>query len=156
MTVAVRELTKAGFATTWLAADDTYTDRHRKTRTLKTSVFPGYLFVEFDVTDERWRMIASRRGVRCILGSDPLRPTALPDGTLDQLRAKFRAGEFKLKPLPGVAKGDRVVFEAGPFAGFGGVVTQSKGERIRVLMDIFGAKREVKSVRSDMVRRAMA
>jgi transcription antitermination factor NusG len=154
MALAVRELIGAEFDATWLATEESYKDRHGFTRQLKTSVFPRYLFVPFDPCDVRWRRIRELRGVkRVIWTDDPLKPFALPPGTVARLKAQFQAGEFKLKPKAGIARGDNVVFEAGPFAGHSGKVTESKGERLLVLMALFGSEREV-PVQSGMVRRA--
>lgn len=156
MKIATREMIDAGFDTTWLAMDETYTDKFRKTHPLQVPLFPRYLFVAFDVADEGWKRISRLRDVKRLIGAgDPFKPTAMPLGAVDQLKMRFRAGEFKLKPLAGIVKGDRVVFEAGPFAGHVGVVNESLGERLKVLMSLFGAEREV-PIRSDMVRRAVS
>lgn len=152
MTLALRELTKAGFTATWLAADETYTDRQRQTRTMKVSVFPGYLFVPFDTVELAWRGIHMLRGIKRVLGGDPIRPTALPHGSIDRLKAKFQAGEFKLAPIPGITKGDKIIFEAGPFAGRVGVVSHSRNERIKVMTEVLGDEREIE-IWSGMVRR---
>lgn len=155
MKIAMGELIKGGIATTWLAAEETYTDRLRQTRTLKVSVFPGYLLVELDVDEDAWKYIHDMRGVKRLMCSALGTPIALPIGEVDRIKARFQAGEFKLQPLQGVAMGDKVVFEAGAYAGKVGVVKQSKDERIGVLMTWFGAEREV-LIRRDMVRRAVS
>lgn len=134
--VAVKEIGALEFPTTWLATLEQYTDRNRQTRTVRSSLFPGYVFVEFDVGDDRWMLIPSCRGVRKVLGSGPLRPTALPDGALGDLSRRFEAGEFKAKPEFG--EGDRLNLIEGPFVGRVGVCKLSRGARVEVLLRLFG------------------
>lgn len=153
--LAVQEMTAAGFVTTWLATLEQYTDRHRRTRTLRTSLFPGYVFVEFDVAGDDWMRIVSCRGVRNILGAGPLRPIALPIGALDKLRRDFEAGEFKPKSKSELVKGEHLSVVAGPFTGQIGVCMLSTGERVAVLLKMFGQERPL-MLRSDMVRRVVA
>lgn len=150
--VAVKEITAEGFTTTWLATLEQYTDRHRKTRTLKTSLFPGYIFVAFDIANDSWRRIISCRGVRKILSADPTHPTALPFGAVDRLRREFEAGEFTPKPEAGLATGERLSVIAGPFSGHIGLCKLSRGERVEVMLKLFGQERSV-PLRRDMVRR---
>lgn len=153
--IAVKEITEAGFVTTWLATLETYTDQRRKTRTIKASLFPGYLFVEFDVGDPSWKRIASCRGVLKILGSSPLRPTALPAGAFDRLRLQFEAGEFRPKPETDFSIDEPLTVTAGPFSGHIGVCRLSKGERVKILLKLFGHERTL-TLRRDMVRRAVS
>lgn len=138
--IAVAELMGEGFPTLWLATQETYTDRFRRTRTLDESLFPGYLFVQVNIDVEAWKYIPQLRGVRRILGSSPTKPVAMPLGAIDRLRAEFDAGEFKVKsPLPIVA-GDMIRVDVGWLAGKSGVCKMSKGERIEVMMAEFAGK----------------
>lgn len=150
--IAVAELTDIGFVTTWLATREPYTDRHRKTRMLEASLFPGYLFVEFDMADDLWKHIPQQRGVRRILGT-ALRPAPLPLRSVDHLKAQFEAGEFKPKPARQIQIDDRLHVDAGPFAGHIGVCRMSRGERVKVMLKILGDEREIE-MWSGLVRRA--
>lgn len=152
--IAVKEIGTAGFSTTWLATLEQYTDRNRRTRPLKASLFPGYIFVEFDIGHDDWMRIASCRGVRHILGSTPMRPTALPIGALDILRQQFEAGEFKPRPPADFVVGERLTVVNGPFFGHVGICRMSKGERVDVLLRLFGQERPV-PLQRDMLRRAV-
>lgn len=150
--LAVQEVTEAGFGTTWLATLEQYTWR-RQTRTVKASLFPGYFFTEFDVTNDDWRRIASCRGVFRILGADPTHPTALPAGAVERLRREFEAGEFRPKPEADFVTEERLEVTAGSFQSRIGVCKLSKGERVEVLLKLFGRDTLV-TLRRDMVRRA--
>jgi transcription antitermination factor NusG len=101
-------------------------------------LFPTYLFVPFDMDDAAWRTIASVRGVKRILGADPLRPIALRDGALDDLKTRYAAGEFVKPEGPTIRAGDRTLIRSGPFQGRIGICTESRGERIKVLLSVLG------------------
>lgn len=151
--IAISEMMTAAFATTWLATRETYTDHRRQTRIVEASLFPGYLFVQFDITVDRWKAITQLRGVKRILGADPTHPTALRPGAVDRLKAQFDAGEFTPRPEAKITAGELLAFTAGPFAGRIGVCSLSKGERIEILLNEFGREVPVKTGRG-MVRRA--
>lgn len=151
--IAVQEILSAGFPTTWLATRETYTDRFRQTRVIEASLFPGYIFVSFDVSSPDWKLITQLRGVKRILGADPTHPTPLMDGAVERLRAQFEAGAYSPPPDVPIVAGEPLAFTAGPFAGRVGVCKLSRGERIEILLREFGGEVLVKTGRG-MVRRA--
>ncbi len=151
--LAVDEVTKAGFATTWLVTRGPSTNLFRRTRIVEEALFPGYFFATFDVGIPNWKIIPSRRGVRNILGADPLHPTPLPVGAADRLRLRFDAGEFKPEQPVGVGVDDAVMVTEGPFAGRRGVCTMSRADRIKVLLHELRFEIEIGR---DALQRAMA
>lgn len=153
--IAVQEILSSGFQPTWLATRETYTDRFRQTRTIESSLFPGYFFVMLDLFVDNWRPITQLRGVKRILGADPTHPTALRPGAVERLRAQFDAGEYLPRPDVTIVAGEPLRFTAGPYAGKIGVCKLSRGERIEILLQAFGGEVTVKTGRG-MVRRAVA
>lgn len=149
--IVVDEITRKGFETIWLATLEPYTDRFHQTHTLKASLFPGYIFVAFDTTDHGWKAIRQCRNVRDILGP-PERPTALPAGCVDSLRARFSAGEFKVKTPDPLKVGDRIVVDVGPDRNTIGTVKLSRGDRVKVLYEFLGQQEGW--IGADRVRRA--
>lgn len=157
--LALTEMEEARFETCWLASKEKYRSK-TGWREMDVPTFPSYIFVSFDVRDERWRSITQMRGVKRILGSDPMHPTQLPIGAIDKLKARFDAGEFKVRAELPIAVLDRVRIDAGPFAGHVGLCTMSRGERIKILMQVLGDVREIEVwsgvVKRDARREAMA
>ncbi len=104
-------------------------------------LFPGYLFVTVDLTVDPWREITKQRGVRCILGQDVEHPKALPPGVLAELQQRYAAGEFvKRGQVNEIRAGDRVLVASGPFAGHSGTCTDSRRDRIKVMLSkLWGA-----------------
>ncbi len=100
-------------------------------------LFPGYLFVTLDIACAEWRRISSAKGVRRLLGENSERPTALPCGALQDLRERFNAGEFvKRIGGPQITAGDRIRVTNGAFEGYAGTCTQSRGDRVHVLLSL--------------------
>lgn len=119
--------------------------------TVLEPLFHGYLFVPFDVSAQQWRKLTSARGVQCVLGAAPDRPTPIPRNALAELKTRFAAGEFNPRLPTQIVQGDRVTAIAGPFAGQVGVCRMARGERLKVLMAMFGGETEIE-MRADMVR----
>lgn len=118
-------------------------------------VFPRYLFVAFDVADNAWRYIQSRRGVERIFGTSPERPTPIPQKMIDVLLEQCAPNGVIYPPkapeFSGVKVGETVEVLSGPFAQFRGICLRSKPDRIRLLVDVFGRATEM-DVRSTDVR----
>lgn len=127
---------------------------HKRCETVETPLFPGYVFFKADLSVDNWRPIAYVRGVRRIFGADGERPTAMPVGALDGLRRRFEAGEFvKRRPEP-IAPGEAVNIGDGAYNGRAGVCDMSRGDRVRVLMNVLGGEAKV-WMPADWVTRAV-
>lgn len=131
--------------------------RHGRGQMKRSSVmvplFPGYVFVRMDLAESGWRRIASVRGVKRLLGRDSEHPTALPENALHELRERFLAGEFvRLVQVHTINAGDSVNVIHGAFEGHRGVCLMSRGERVRVLLDLLGGAVPV-NMTAAMVRR---
>lgn len=116
--------------------------RHaRKVDTVAAPLFPRYLFVNIDMTTQRWRSIQSTFGVsRLVMNGDE--PAAVPNGVLGALRAREdEKGFVKLDRRPAFVPGDRVRILAGAFMDSLGLF-EGLGERERVfiLLDLLGRK----------------
>lgn len=114
------------------------TGRLRERRyTVEEPLFPGYLFVRLDLAMDAWRKVCAAKGVRRILGHDGEHPTPLPPTALNDLRARFDAGEFVRRPTTlRVIAGDTVTIKTGAFQGHQGRCTMARGERVRVLLSL--------------------
>lgn len=116
----------------------------------KSPLFPGYLFVTFDPMAPGWTRILSAFGVITILGVNRPRvgehfppPVPAPNGFVEGLQAYIASvGGVIPKAIPerlsALSQGQRVAITDGPFSGFDALVYADEGERVRVLLDIFG------------------
>ena len=111
-------------------------------REIKRKLFPGYVFVEMDLTDELRNLIQRISGVTHFLGAGtapvPLKPEEVERilRTVDE-----EAGKPKAVWEPGQAV--RIV--AGPFAEFSGKIIEVNPERetVKVQVTIFGRETPV-------------
>lgn len=116
--------------------------RHaRKTDTIIRPLFPGYMFVQIDITSQSWHTIRSTLGVNRLVGSES-GPTPLQDGIVESMLARRDTqGHFRMpircRFLPGVAI--RVV--DGLFTSAIGVFeNMSDSDRVSVLLDLLGRR----------------
>lgn len=120
------------------------------------SLFPGYVFIRLDLGTWGWRSVNGTRGMRHLLPLRSESPLALPDGVVDGWRMQagpdglIQAGD----PEPWrPERGDRLRLVSGPLVGLDGLCVASTGERIKMMLDILGGKREI-IIRLDQVERS--
>jgi transcriptional antiterminator RfaH len=116
------------------------TRRHaRKTETVTRPLFPRYLFVGLDLARDRWRAIQSTFGVSNLIfaGETPL---AMPEGIVDQIRARESGDGFVTLGLPaGIGPGSRVRLIDGIFADSKGVLERiAEDRRVTILLELLG------------------
>lgn len=103
-------------------------------------VFPGYLFVRFDIQRDGWHAINGTFGVRRLVGSSGGVPQPMPSAAmqalLDRCDGNVISGLFtELEP------GQSVRLISGPFANVLAQVERLDVRgRVHVLLDIMGGK----------------
>ena len=103
----------------------------------KKRLFPGYVLVEMNVTDESWYVARNTPNVTGFVGSGniPVPVTAAEFGIIEK-HVGATETSFKIE----MKNGDVVVILDGPFASYEGVVSQidtAKG-KVKVNVSIFG------------------
>jgi len=112
---------------------------HRRTATRK--FFPGYIFVQMEMTDETYHLVKNTPKVAGFLGEQKgTRPTPVPDDQIQQTKTQMTEGAIKPRPRVHFDEGENVRVTDGPFAGFAGMIEEVKSEKqkVRVLVSIFG------------------
>lgn len=101
-------------------------------------LWPGYILVKMELTDDTWMYVKNTNGVIDFLGGE--KPLPLPqaeiEGILAELEEKKKGVVLKHK----IASGDKVKITDGVFVNFIGTVTEvfhEKG-RLSVMVSIFG------------------
>ena len=101
-------------------------------------IFPGYVLIEMELTDETWHFVKSTEGVAKFAGSG--KPVPLNESEIGSILKQI--AEKKEKPQPRVLfqQGENVKVTDGPFTNFNGVIEEINPERqrVKVLVSIFG------------------
>lgn len=109
-----------------------------KKRTGERKFFPGYIFVEMELTEETWHLVKDTPKVTNFIGTQ--RPTPVPEREILALLSQMETGATKPTQIIRFEEGDEVRVIEGAFAGFAGVVDEVKAEKqkVIVLVSIFG------------------
>ena len=113
--------------------------RHaRRVQMVTRPLFPRYLFVLIDTTNQRWRAIRSTFGVMSLVGGGD-GPTPLRPGIVEALRERESTdGYFHARTAP-FTPGAAVRVMDGFFAScLGFFEAMSEGQRVSVLLDLLG------------------
>ena len=108
-------------------------------RIVERRMFPGYLLVQVDLTDEVWHLIRSIPKVIGLLGKDKS-PTALSDTEIEEILNRIGSTAVKPRPKTIFGVGDKVKIVDGPFREFTGTVEEFNPERarVKVALSVFG------------------
>lgn len=104
-------------------------------------LFPGYLFVELDLSTQDWGSIGRTQGVKRLLSTPELRPLPVPIGFVEGLMAQGRAGDGAIDPgatakFPVLSPGQQVRVTVGG-SDLDAIVRMSAEERVWVLLRLF-------------------
>ena len=117
-------------------------DGTTKEKLIKT--FPGYVFLEMEVTDDSWFVVRNTPGVTGFLGSSGggTKPVPLPVEEINPILKKYGLMEI---PKIDVEIGEKVRVTTGPFMNQIGTVDSIDNEKqeITVLVDMFGRQTPV-------------
>ncbi len=106
-----------------------WTDR---TKAVRFPLFPGYLFVHIDGSQQGRLVVLKTKGVVQFLGSTPGEPEPVPDEQIQTL-IKVTESQVQLDPYPYLREGQRVRISRGPLAGIEGLLETKKDRHVLVL-----------------------
>lgn len=101
-------------------------------------LWPGYILVKTEMSDEIWHFISSTNGVIGFLGGG--KPTPLSEQEVNQILMDLEQKKSSVVHKHDIAAGDRVKITDGVFVNFTGSVIEvnhDKG-RLSVMVSIFG------------------
>ncbi len=102
-------------------------------------LYPGYIVVEMEPTEETLKLVTSIPGVTHILGTEK-EPLALSEEEVRAIWEQIERGQEQVQPEAPFEKGETVKVTKGPFAGFTGTVEEiiPERQRVKVMVTIFG------------------
>ena len=110
-----------------------------KKATRSRKFFPGYIFVQMELTDKTWHLVKSCSKVTGFVGGGN-RPPEVPEHEVLKVTQQMETGAEKAIPKVKFTLGESVTVIDGPFSNFNGTVeeiNQEKG-KVKVLVSIFG------------------
>ena len=116
--------------------------KNGKRQAVERKVFPGYVLVEMNMSDDSWYVVRNTPGVTSFVGSGN-RPTPLTDPEVKQILRQIKMDAPKYRVA--FTKGEPVRVVDGPFTDLHGVVDEVNPERnkVKVLVSIFGRETPV-------------
>ncbi|NDD57860.1 MAG: transcription termination/antitermination protein NusG [Chlamydiae bacterium] len=112
-------------------------------RISEKKMWPGYILVKLNLTDDSWMYIKNTNGVLDFLGGE--KPTPLPQSEVDAILMDLEEKKKGVVQKHNITTGDRVKINDGVFVNFIGTVTEvfhDKG-RLSVMVSIFGRETRV-------------
>jgi len=117
------------------------TVRHaRKSRTVKSAFFPGYLFLALDLDRDRWRSVNGTLGVKRLLVGGDGAPLPAPSGVVEAMQGYVdETGACRFDRDLQTGQAVRII--AGPLTDtLGTLVSLDPKGRVRVLLEILGGR----------------
>jgi len=129
-----------------LVPSEHYTEiKGGKKKITKQKMYPGYLLIELELTDDSWFIVTETNGVAGFVGSNRRQPVPMPEQEVARLLREMEDKKEKPRPKIDFEIGDGVKIKEGPFENYDGVVeevTPSKG-LVKVSVSIFGRSTSV-------------
>lgn len=112
-------------------------------RVSEKRMWPGYILVKMELTDDAWMYVKNTNGVIDFLGGE--KPLPLPQNEIDMILADIESKKAGVVQKHNIQIGDKVKINDGVFVNFIGTVQEvfhDKG-RLSVLVSIFGRETRV-------------
>lgn len=104
-----------------------------KKRTIKRKIYPGYVMVEMELTDDSWYVVRNTTGVTGFVGTGA-KPIPLDDHEVEMIMRQMSVEEPNLALEYSV--GETVRITEGPFEGVEGEVMEINEEKSKVRVQV--------------------
>ena len=105
-------------------------------------LFPGYIFVSFDIEDSNWIKIKYTIGVSKIVGFNSI-PSEVPQDIILALQQKYQRSH-ELLSAKNIKTGVNTKILKGPLSGFVGKIEEYDAiSRIKILLEFMGNQKRI-------------
>nr|WP_315469671.1 transcription termination/antitermination protein NusG [uncultured Undibacterium sp.] len=103
-------------------------------------LFPSYVFVEMEMTDDTWHLVKNTSKVTGFIGGKSNKPAPIPRHEIEKVLQQVQDGVEKPRPKVLYEVGEVVRIKEGPFTDFNGNVEEVNyaKSKVRVNVTIFG------------------
>lgn len=131
------------FGKVLVATEEVAEMKKGKKKVSHRKLFPSYIIIEMEMSDETWGLIENVPGVTHFVGGVK-KPFPIPKKDVDRILGRMEKKEGIIPEVP-FTLGEHVRVVDGPFADFTGVVDEINPERgkVKVLVSIFGRETPV-------------
>ena len=131
------------FGKVLVATEEVAEMKKGKKKVSHRKLFPSYILIEMEMSEEAWGLIENVPGVTHFVGSVK-KPFPIPKKDVDRILGRMEKKEGIVPEVP-FTLGEHVRVVDGPFADFTGVVDEINPERgkVKVLVSIFGRETPV-------------
>lgn len=114
--------------------------KHGQKTITERKIFPGYVLVEMELTDDTWYLVKNTNKITGFLGGHGNRPTPITEKEVNKILIQIEEGFEKPKPKVLFEIGEMIRVKEGPFADFNGNIEEVNYEKnkMRVSVAIFG------------------
>jgi len=136
--IAREHLDRQGFAT-YLPLYRKRRSHARRIEEVPAPVFPGYMFVSFDIDEPAWNVIRSTRGMIDLVRNG-IHPVAVMSQIISEIKERESDDGFVLlgRHLK-LSKGDAFRIERGPFAALHAIFEEQRDDnRVIALLSLLG------------------
>ena len=115
------------------------TEVRRGTKVFGTQIFPGYILVKMELTDQSWHIVQSQNRVTGFLGANG-KPVPITEAEAERLIKQMTEGVERPTSDIIFEVGEEVRVSDGPFASFNGYIEEVDEDksRLKVTVSIFG------------------
>jgi transcriptional antiterminator NusG len=107
-----------------------------KKYTSKRKIFPGYILIEMQITDDSIQIIKNIKYVFGFIGGTPGNPTPLSEDETKKILDKMKESSKKPKPKKLFETGEMVRVIDGPFSDFNGTVEEINYDKNRLCVGV--------------------
>ncbi len=113
-------------------------------KVVERQLYPGYILVKMDVTDESYRMVTRIPGIMGFLGSGT-HPQPVKEEEMKRLLSSLKEEKVNVTSDVPYQKGESIKVIQGPFTDFTGTVDEVYPQRgkVKVMVTIFGRATKV-------------
>ncbi len=117
--------------------------KNGKRRTIEEKVYPGYVLVDMEMSDDSWYVVRNTPRVTGFVGADSTEPTSLSKSEVDSLMSRMATEEPKFKVEYSV--GEMVKITDGPFKDQEGKISEidENHGKLKIMVPIFGRETSV-------------
>ena len=139
--IAIENLKRQGFETFYPLLENTKRTNSRFKNSF-LPLFPGYIFVSFNIGDSSWIKIKYTIGVSRIVGLNSI-PSEVPLDIILALKQKYKRSH-ELLSAKNIKTGVNTKILKGPLSGFVGKIEEyDANSRIKILLEIMGNQKRI-------------